>query len=280
MLKAEEVAAAARRIAPHVLRTPLLRSRPLGALTGAEVLLKLESEQTTGSFKLRGATHKVITATEADRARGFVTASSGNHGLAMAEALSALGLRGTVVLPTHAAPAKRAALAQYAPALEVLMHGTDCVDAETHARQLAAATGRVFVSPYNDIAYIRPSQTSPHHRGPSLTWVPLDVSRPLPPPRPIRVMAGQGSVAVELLEQAPAVLDAVFVTVGGGGLIGGMATWIKHARPGCRVVGCQPAASAVMHASVRAGHIVDVPSDPTLADGSAGTSHTCIHIYT
>ena len=84
-------------------------------------------------------------------------------------------------------------------------------------------------------------------------------------------MAGQGTVAVELLEQAPET-SAVFVTAGGGGLIGGMATWIKHVRPGCRVIGCQPAASAVMHASVRAGHVVDLVSEDTLADGSAGAT--------
>ena len=150
MTTPEAIAAAAVRIAPHVLRTPLLRSRPLAAQTGGvDVRLKLESEQTTGSFKLRGATNKLLAAAPADRARGFVTASSGNHGLAMATALAELGLSGAVVLPTNVAPAKRAALAQF-PGLVVHLHGNDCVVAEEHARQLAAATGRVFVSPYND----------------------------------------------------------------------------------------------------------------------------------
>jgi len=156
MTTPEAVAAAAARVAPHVLRTPLLHSRWLSARTGAQVLLKLESEQTTGSFKLRGATNKLLAATEANRRRGFVTASSGNHGLAMATALSAIGLPGTIVLPTTAAPAKRTALAEF-PGVEILLHGHDCVVAEGHARQLAANTGLIFVSPYNDAEYDGPS---------------------------------------------------------------------------------------------------------------------------
>ena len=150
MATANDVQAAAARIAGHVLRTPLLKSVPLTARSGADVRLKLESEQLTGSFKIRGATNKLLEL--GATGRGVVTASSGNHGLAMATALSVLGSHGTVVLPTNVAPTKRAALAQY-PGVNIVLHGADCVDAETHARALAASTGSDFVSPYNDRSY-------------------------------------------------------------------------------------------------------------------------------
>ena len=241
-----------KRVRPLVLVTPLIHSRVLSSRAGARVFLKCESEQVTGSFKLRGATNKIALADAAARERGFVTASTGNHGLAMATALDALGIAtGTIVLPTNAASGKVDLLRLF-PSLELMFHGDDCVVAETHARKLADSLGKVFVSPYNDIEYVFFAcfiAAKPHSS----------------------IIAGQGTVAVELLEQLPNV-DVVFVTVGGGGLMSGIASYIKHKRPSCRVVGCLPAASPVMRECVKEGRIVDIPSYDTLSDGSAGAT--------
>lgn len=228
-------AEAEQRIRPFIHLTPLLPSRFLSDLVGGEVFLKMESEQLSGSFKLRGATNKVLlTQGKQQQQQQLVTASTGNHAIATATALARLGLRGTIVLPETVVPEKKETLRLFRN-VDLVFHGTDCIEAEVRARQLAQETGGIYVSPYNDVD----------------------------------IMTGQGTIAVEILSQAPAV-DAVFVTVGGGGLAGGVAAYIKSRRPGCQVIGCQPVNSAVMHESVKAGKILDLGSLDTLSDGSAG----------
>ena len=224
---------AASRIRPHVVETPLFPSPTLSERTGAQVFLKLENRQHTGSFKLRGATNKLLNLTAEDRARGVVTASTGNHALAVARAAAQLDVAATIYLPEGASPRKVEKLESF-PVTLCRVPG-DALNAEISARQAALQSNQPFISPYND----------PH------------------------IIAGQGTIAVELLHQQPQ-LDAVFVTVGGGGLMGGIASHIKATASRIQTVGCQPQNSAVMLASVRAGRIVDTASLPTLSDGSAG----------
>lgn len=217
----------------RVVATPVVPSPWLSAAAGAEVRLKLENVQTTGSFKLRGATWALLRLPPERAAAGVIAASSGNHGLALAFAARGLGVRATVFVPTTTPAEKRAAIA--ALGAEVAVHGDDCVVTEQHARAVAAARGAAYVSPYNDAD----------------------------------VVAGQGTVAHELLQQWPEV-EAVYVALGGGGLVGGMAGWAREHRPEVAFVACSPAASPAMAACVRAGRIVDVPCGPTLSDSTAG----------
>lgn len=230
---AAAVREAAERIAPHVVATPLVRAPWLSRELGTEVRLKLENVQTTGSFKLRGAVHALLCLPSERRARGVVAASSGNHGLALATAAASLQVPATVFVPTTTPAEKRAAIA--AAGASVQVHGDDCVVTEQHARDVAHASDRPYVSPYNDAA----------------------------------VIAGQGTVAVELLQQWPEV-DTIYVALGGGGLIGGMAAYAKSVRPGIAVVAASPLASPAMAECVRQGAIVDVPCGPTWSDSTAG----------
>ena len=237
------ILAASERLAPWLSGTPF---EIAPAFRGSRVRWKLECFQATGSFKARGALHKLLALREtrgaAALAGGVVTASSGNHGRATAYGLALLGGRGLVYLPRTVADSKRRALEErYGEVVEVRLVGEDAVEAEVEARAEAERSGRPFVSPYND-----PD-----------------------------IIAGQGTVGLEMdraLGAEP--LDAVLVPVGGGGLVAGVAGWLRHARPAIRVVGCQPRASAVMAASVAAGRILEsgreTPFGPTLADGVAG----------
>jgi threonine dehydratase len=228
-----EVVRAEGRIRNHIRTTRLLHSPSLSKRSGASVYCKMENEQHTGSFKLRGAMNKVLSLTDEERARGVVTASTGNHGAAVAYTLGRLGVKGTVYVPEHSVAAKIDAVRDLGA--DVLVHGADCTDAEHEARRVAEAEGLCYVSPYNDP----------------------------------QVAGGQGTLAVELASQLDRI-DAVFVSLGGGGLISGVAGYLKHERPGVRIVGCSPRNSMVMIESVRAGEILDLPSLPTLSDGTAG----------
>ena len=212
---AKEVRAAGARIAGRVRRTPVERSRALIEGPG-EVWLKLENLQLTGSFKLRGATNKILSLAEEARTRGVVAASSGNHGAAVACAAKEAGCPALVFVPEGVAAGKLAAIRAWG--VEVRTHGDDALLAELEARRHAAATGMTYVSPYNDA----------------------------------EVVAGQGTVGLELAEQLPR-LDAVFVALGGGGLISGVGGYLKALRPALRVIACSPESSPVMHASLEAG---------------------------
>ena len=228
-----DVALAANRIGDYVRETPLEHSPYFSEVCGANVWLKLENQQLTGSFKLRGAVNKLLSLDDAQRARGCVTASSGNHGAAVAWAMARLGTRGVVFVPEHTSTAKVDAIRR--AGAEVRFHGTDGLDTENFARDYARDNDLTFLSPYND-------------------WA---------------VIAGQGTCGFEIAKQLPEV-DAVFIAVGGGGLISGVGTFLKAVNPGTEIVSCQPAASPVMTESVRAGRIIDMPSEATLSDGTAG----------
>ena len=230
-----EVIAAEARIRPYARQTPLDAAFDLS--DAARVFLKLENLQATGSFKLRGALNNLLALDEAQRRQGIITASTGNHGLAVAYALETLGLRGSIYLPENASPQKVAMLRRYDVAL--VFHGTDGVEAERQARRVSEQEGRVYVSPYND----------PH------------------------VIAGQGTIAVEVLKQLDGV-DCVMASVGGGGLIAGIGGYLKAARPGVEIIGCLPMNSCVMYESIQAGEIVERPLLPTLSDGTVGGIET------
>lgn len=224
---------AAERIGSRVIRTPLQRSETFSADLGADVHFKLENLQTTGSFKLRGATNRLLTLADEQRSGGCVAASSGNHGAAVARAMQELGVEGVIFVPEQTSSVKVDAIKHYGG--EVRFFGTDGLDTEQYAREYAAENGKFYLSPYNDE----------------------------------QVIAGQGSCGVEIIEQLPA-LDAVFIAVGGGGLIGGVGSVLKTHNPDIRVYGCQPHASAVMAHSIAAGAILELESEATLSDGTAG----------
>jgi threonine dehydratase len=230
---AREAELAAQRLAEYVVETPMVFSTQFSQSTGANVWLKLENLQDTGSFKLRGATNRLLAMSGEERGKGCVTASSGNHGAGVARAAARLGMRGIVFVPQHTSQTKVAAIRAYGG--EVRHYGTDGLDTEQHARQFAVESGRVFVSPYND-----PD-----------------------------VVAGQGSCGVEIARQLQDI-DAAFISIGGGGLISGVASVLKRHNPSIRIIGCQPSASPVMTKSIEAGRVLELESLPTLSDGTAG----------
>jgi threonine dehydratase len=229
----EHVLSAEKRIRPHIRETPLDHSFYLSAIADGSVSLKLENLQHTGSFKIRGAMNKLLSLTPEERQAGVVTASTGNHGLAVAYGLSQLGIPGSIFLPENPSLQKLDMLRHYGAHIE--FYGTSCEMTESHARAEARKRGRIYVPPYND----------PH------------------------VIGGQGTVGVELLDQWDSV-DCVMAAVGGGGLISGIAGYIKEQKKDVEIIGCLPENSPVMYESVRAGWIVDAAVLPTLSDGTAG----------
>ena len=227
------VQAAYTRTQDYLRRTPLVRSAYFSARTAANVYFKYESLQVSGSFKARGAFSKLTLLSDAERARGVVTASSGNHGAAVAYAVGALGGRGLVFVPENASPAKVSAIR--ALGAEVRFHATDSGQTELHARAHAAARGVAYIPPYNDPA----------------------------------IVAGQGTIALELVEQLDPI-DEILVSVGGGGLLSGIAGYLRGRGSKARVVACSAANDHAMHAAQRAGRVVDCATQPTIADGCAG----------
>jgi threonine dehydratase len=221
------------RIRSDILRTRLEFSPALSRLTGAEVYVKWENEQRTGSFKFRGALNKIRSLTPAEKNEGVVSASTGNHGLGISRAAEMEGVRRTLVLPENVAPAKRTRLEK--GGAEIIFHGASCEKAEVWGRELASRTGRKYISPYNDE----------------------------------EIIAGQGTIGREILEDLPDV-EAALVPVGGGGLIAGIAGWLKRSGRTIEVSGVEPANSAVVTASLAAGCIVDIVEEETIADAVAG----------
>ena len=228
-----DILAAEERIREYIRETPVELSPGLGPAEGGEVYLKLENFQSTGSFKLRGAMNKLLCLSPAQRERGVVAASSGNHGAALAYALSRVGGRGVIFVPAQASPAKIQAIRAYG--VEVRAQEGDPVLAEIEGRRYAESRGLPYISPYNDL----------------------------------EIVAGQGTVGVELARQIDD-LDAVLVALGGGGLISGIATYLKSRNPDVEIVACSPENSPVMHESVRAGRVLELDMESTLSDGTAG----------
>lgn len=229
---------AEQRIRAHVRETALRQSRPLSASTGANVFLKLENLQQTGSFKLRGAANKLLLLPREVAARGIVAASNGNHALAVATIGRMLGVPVEVFVSEHVDPARRQSIESLHAVVQTVKG--DSLVAERTARHAADQSGRTYVSPYND-------------RG---------------------VIAGQGTIAVEILRQLSqsglSGPDAVFVAVGGGGLIGGIGLHLKSVSPATEIVGCWPENSPVLYECLRAGEIIDVPEKPTLSVSTTG----------
>ncbi len=230
MISADRIAKRSGEIAEHIRRTPL---QPSAAFGGETVYLKLENWQVTGSFKARGAVSKLMSLSEAEFSKGVISASTGNHGAAVAYAAKTLGTKALIYVPENADPGKVSVIESYGA--QVQFHGSDCVESEVHARSEAEKNGMPYVSPYNDE----------------------------------EVLKGQGSIAVELLEQLPDV-DAVFVALGGGGMIGGVGAYLKEARPETEIIACSPEQSPAMHLCMKAGKVLDVPCHPTLSDATAG----------
>jgi len=228
---AGQVAEAADRIRQSVSETPVEQITELAP--GVDVIFKLENLQQTGSFKLRGASNKILSLSAKEASRGVIAASNGNHGLGVAAAARRAGISAEVYVSSHVSPSKARRIEEYGA--RIRRAGNDPLEAELAARAAATAQSKVFISPYNDV----------------------------------QVMAGQGTIAVELFGQCPPV-DALFVAVGGGGLIGGVGAYTKHASPATEIVGCWPENSRVLLESIRAGRIVDIPEQPTLSESTAG----------
>jgi threonine dehydratase len=229
----QEVLQAEHRIRPYIRETPLEYSFPLSKLTGSRVFLKLENLQYTGSFKVRGAMNALLSLTPEQRIKGVVTASSGNHGIAVAFGLHTLKIHGTIFVPEETSSVKVAAIRNYGA--DIRFWGTDSVVTEVYARSYAGQHDMVYISPYNDA----------------------------------RVVGGQGTIGVELCRQVEHV-DVVLAALGGGGMISGIAAYLKAVFAHAEVIGCSPEHSPVMAKSVQAGQILEMESLPTLSDGTAG----------
>lgn len=231
-----EVLEADKRIRSAIRETPLEYSPGLSKITDTHVYLKCENLQYTGSFKVRGAFNKLLSLTPSEREKGIVTASSGNHGAALAYGLNKLNklkIPGIIFIPENASSTKIENIQNYDVPLK--FYGQDAVQTEMFARAYAKEHGMVYISPYND-SYI---------------------------------IGGQGTIALELIHQLDKI-DVVFVPIGGGGLISGIAGYLKHTSPQTQIIGCLPLNSPVMEKSIKAGHIINMETFPTLSDGTSG----------
>lgn len=232
MISLADIQAARQRIRDSIYLTPAPLSATLSRATGNALYLKLENLHDTGSFKERGALNRILTMTDDERSRGVITASAGNHGQAVAYHATRHGIRARICMPEFTPIVKVSAVGNYGG--EVILYGTNYDEAVGKARQLAAEEQLTYLPAFNDEA----------------------------------VIAGQGTIGLELLEQIPD-LEAVVVPVGGGGLIGGIACAIRETRRGVRIVGVQAAAVPSMKAAVKEHAPVLVPPASTIADGIA-----------
>jgi len=235
-----------KRIRPIVTVTPFCKSLLLSHEPNKRVFFKCEHAQITGSFKIRGATNKIKLTVEQQQTQSnelkFSTASSGNHGIAVSYAAQQVGVAALVHVPRHVDASKAALIKQCGATIN--SNFENCLDAELEASRISQqSNGKIqYISPYNDED----------------------------------VMAGQGTIGVEIVEQFKQLhpteqLDEVYVSVGGGGLIAGIALYVKHIFPNCKVIGCQPANSSVMYQSILAGKVLqNVPEFDTMSDGTAG----------
>jgi threonine dehydratase len=243
LLDLTDIVAAQQRIASVLSRTPLITAPRLSRLIGGSLALKAEMLQITGSFKPRGAFNRLLTLTAAERARGVITISAGNHGMALAYAGSLLRVRATVVVPATAPTTKIEAIQRYGG--RVVLHGPS-QDLLSKCQELQQAEDLVFVHPFDD---------------------PL-------------VIAGQGTIGLELAEEMPE-LDLVIVPVGGGGLISGIATALKATHPKTRIVGVEPVGAAAMTQSLAQGTVAHLKRTATIADGLAAPfagEYTLAHV--
>jgi len=232
MLDLAAIRDARERVANRIHKTPTLSSRRLGERAGVRLFLKCENLQKTGSFKVRGALNKLASLSDAERARGVVTVSAGNHAQAMAWAAQSAGVHAVVVMPKTASPTKVEASRGYGA--EVVLHGASGNESFPHALELARDRGLTFVHPFDDE----------------------------------RICAGAGTTGLELLEAVNDV-DVVVVPIGGGGLISGIAVAIKESNPKIRVYGVEPTGAASTRLSLDSGRAMRLTSMNTIADGLA-----------
>jgi threonine dehydratase len=232
MIELDDVVAAREHVRETARRTPLDYSHTFSKMTGADVRLKLENFQRTGSFKIRGATNRIATLPESARNAGVVTASAGNHAQGVALAATRIGVDATVVMPENAPVSKLKATQDYGAT--VVLHGTDYDEAEARAHEIEREEGRTYVHAYDDEA----------------------------------IMAGQGTLGLEITEDCPE-LDTVVVGVGGGGLVSGVATVVKATVPDARVVGVQAEGASSVAPSLTKGTVVELDAVDTIADGIA-----------
>lgn len=222
---------ASEKIAPHILKTPMQYSYKLSEITGANVYLKCEHVQHTGSFKLRGALNKVLSSK--NLTQKVIAASTGNHGFGVATAAKIAGQMAEVVLPENTPKFKIDIIR--ALGASVFTVAGDCLAAELTARSRADQQNAIFISPYNDID----------------------------------VIAGQGTLGIEIHQQCPEA-DAVFISVGGGGLISGVGHYLKHHNRKVNLVGCWPENSCSMFHCLKTGKYITIDESPTLSDSTAG----------
>jgi len=227
-----EIAKASSRIKSVVSPTPLLQSRALSD-DQTSVYFKMENLNPTGSFKLRGAANKILSMSEEERKKGAVTASTGNHGAGFGYMCHQTGTKGTVFGPDNMSQAKYDGIVSYG--VEVVKNPGDPINGENNARKFAEDKNIPFISPYNDP----------------------------------QIVGGQGTIGFELFSEVQD-LDAVFVSVGGGGLISGIAIAMANLSPKTKIIAVSATNSKVMMDSIAAGEVLDLPSTPTLSDGTAG----------
>ncbi len=232
-LRPEAVHEAAGRIAGRAIRTPLIESEPLSRVAGGDVYLKLENRQVTGSFKLRGALNALATLAPDAQRRGVVASSAGNHGLGVAYAAKALGIAATIFVPSTAPEVKKSGIRALGATLDESQPDYDAAMAA--AKAYGREHGLTFINPcLGDM-----------------------------------LLAGQGTVALEILQELPD-LRTLVVCVGGGGLLGGCASLLRREAPDVRIIGAQSDQTAAMARSLAAHHVVEIPVTPTIADGLAG----------
>jgi len=233
ILSAVEILKARKNLKEVVYYTPLTYSEKLSEISGAEIYLKWENLQKTGSFKPRGAYNKICSLKPEERSRGVITASAGNHALAVALVAKMMGIKATVVVPENAPKTK----VEQCRALEadVTLKGANYDESVIYCKKMVSETGATYIHAFEDY----------------------------------KVIAGQGTIACEILEEMPET-HTIIVPIGGGGLISGIALWAKTVNPNIRVVGVQSTATYTMYECFKAKKIVDVPITPTIADGLAG----------
>jgi threonine dehydratase len=232
MIEVDAIRAARETVGSAVHRTPVFSLSSLDGRAGVKLLVKAELLQKTGSFKPRGVINRLARLTPRERERGVICISAGNHAQALAWAAARLGISSTVVMPTSASTSKIAAAKAYGA--EVILRGETAVETYLDFDAIVEESGRLVIPPYDD----------PH------------------------IVAGQGTIGLELLEEVPD-LEAVVVPVGGGGLIGGIGAAVKEHLPSVRVIGVEPTGAACLHDALAAGHVVSLPRTPTIADGLA-----------
>jgi threonine dehydratase len=244
MISLQDIHAARARIAGQVVLTPCTPSETFGEMFGGQAWFKFENLQRTGSFKERGALNRMLLLSPGERARGVIAASAGNHAQGVAYHASRLGIPATIVMPERTPLVKVSATERYGA--RVVLHGSVYDEAMAEALRIQADEGQTLIHPFDDPA----------------------------------IIAGQGTIGLELLEQVPG-MDVVVVAVGGGGIISGIATAIKETRPEVRVVGVESAVLPAAFAARAAGKLVTIPPAETIAEGIAVRrigEHTYAHI--